>query len=384
MSNIVVRKVDNPADFKLFFEFPWKHYANDPHWVPQLVSQRRDLLDKKRNPAWDYMEGDYFIALKDGDMVGTIAAVINHHHNSHNQEHMGFFGMFECINDQAVANALLDTVVNWVKTRGFDAIRGPQNFTTHEECGLLIDNFTQPMVLMPYNPQYYQALLENYGFKKAMDVYSVYQDRPIVERNKTLERFGKIAEHMTKRTGIVIRQLDPKKKTAEFELYKKIYNDAWTVNWGFHPFTSRELDVLVESLGMFVDPALTFFAEHEGRPVGFAMAIPNMNEALAFARPKPGTPELWTLLKVLYHWKIAKKISSVRLPLMGVLPEYRNKGVDVAFMYHVLKAVLPTQYQFLDAGWILETNELMHIISKVEGKPYKTHRFYQIDFKPVE
>jgi GNAT superfamily N-acetyltransferase len=374
---VEIRQVTTPEEHRQFFEFPWLHYKHDPNWVPPLLSQRRELLDKKKNPAWEYMEGDYFLALRDGQLVGTIAAVINHNHNRHNNEHIGTFGMFECIEDEEVAHALLQTAEDWVRSRGYDAIRGPQNFTLHEECGLLIENFSQPQVLMPYNPPYYRDLIESAGYVKKMDVYSIYQDRTIVARNNTLERFGKAAGFAMKKAGVVIRPLDMRRRHREFEIFKDIYNAAWNDNWGFHPFTDRELNALVASLGQFVDPQLAFFAEAAGRPVGFALAIPNMNEVLARVYPRPGVPEIISLAKAFYYWKVARVIRSVRLPLMGVLPEYRNKGIDLALMHAIIEAMLPSQYDYLDAGWILETNTLLSIIEKVEGKPYKTHRFYE-------
>jgi len=377
MSTVTIRTVDNDADFQRFFEFPWQHYADDPQWVPPLVSQRRELLDKRLNPAWEYLDGDYFIAVRDGVTVGTIAAVINHHHNEHMHERIGHFGAFETINDAQVASALLDAASDWVRSRGYEAIRGPQTFTTHEECGLLVENFTQPMILMPYNPPYYAGLIEGAGFHKVMDVYSIYQDRDILARNNTLERFGRAADHAIKRSGVVIRPLNMRRKREEFATFAEIYNRAWDINWGFHPFTQRELDALAKSLGQFVDPGLAFFAEHEGKAVGFALAIPNLNEALARVYPRPGVPEWWSLIQAFYYWKVKRVIRSVRLPLMGVIPEFRNRGIDLALMNAVCRALLPSQYQFMDAGWILETNSLLSIIGKVEGRPYKTHRFYE-------
>ena len=170
MSNpVAVRKVENAGDFRAFFEFPWHLYKNDPHWVPPLLSMRRDLLDKEKNPAWaEYMEGDYFAAWRGDQIVGTIVAYINHRHNKFHEEHIGWFGAFEVYDDQEAATALLETAAEWVKSRGYDAVRGPQTFTTHEECGLLVDGFTRPTLLMPYNYPYYQQLVENAGFHKNM------------------------------------------------------------------------------------------------------------------------------------------------------------------------------------------------------------------------
>lgn len=375
---VTVRQVASEAELKTFIEFPYHHYKNDPNWTPPLLSQRHDLLDKKRNPAWEYLEGDYFIAWEGETPVGTISAFINHRHNDYAKEHVGWFGIFETVDDPAVSDALLTTAIEWVQSRGYDAIRGPQSFTTHEECGLLVDNFTPPMVLMPYNPPYYIPLIERMGFQKVMDVYSCYQNREIIQRNNGWERYGKIAQRTNDKSGISIRPLNMGERAKEFKLFRDIYNDAWANNWGFVPMTDRELDALVKNLGMFVDPKLAFFAELEGKPIGFALAIPNLNESLHWAKPSLRTPEWWTLLKVLYHWKLKKAITSVRLPLMGVLPEYRNRGVEIALIYAVMVATSsnPT-YQYIDAGWILETNQLLSIVDKVGTLRYKTHRFYE-------
>ncbi len=374
---IQVRKIETPADFKAFFKFPWTHYASDSNWVPPLLSMRKELLDKEKNPAWEYMEGDYFGAWKGDTMVGTIVALINHRHNEFHDERIGFFGLFETINDQDVADALLRTTADWVKDKGYDAIRGPASFNTNEECGLLIDNFSPPITLMPYNPPYYQNLVEEAGFEKVMDVHSLYIDRDLARENNTIERFERIVSRATKRSNLVVRQLNPRRKKEEFKVFKELYNSAWEKNWGFVPMTDKELDALVASLGMLVDPKMAFFAEVDGEPAGFNLSIPNFNEALHRAYPKPGTPELITLAKAGWHWKIAKTIKGVRTPLMGVKAEYRNMGVDLALHYALTKALMPSQYEYIDSGWILETNKLIKIGESLGNKIYKTYRFYE-------
>lgn len=379
--SVVIRKVESQADFQAFFEFPWTLYKDDPNWTPVLLSMRRDTLDKKKNPAWDYMEGDYFTAWRGNQLVGTITAHINHRHNEVNHEHIGWFGFFETINDAETAETLLNAAAEWVKARGYDAIRGPQSFTTHEECGLLIDNFSQPMLLMPYNPPYYQTLVENAGWYKVMDVYSVYYDRKIADEFHTDERFSKIVKRTMERNHVSVRPIDMRRKKEEFRLFRDLYNAAWDVNWGFVPMTDKELDALVKSLGMFFEPSMAFFAEVKGTPVGFSLAIPNLNEVLHRVYPRPGEPEIWSLLKAGWYWKIKKVIRGVRLPLMGVLNQHRNKGIEIALLDATLKALMPSQYEYLDASWILETNQLLTIVGKVGGKPYKTHRFYQRDLK---
>lgn len=375
---VTIRKVESPADFRAFFGFPWKLYADDPNWVPNLLSMRHELFDQRKHPAWEYMEGDYFSAWRGDQIVGTIAAYINHRHNEHAAENIGWFGAFDVYDDQEAADALLNTAADWVRGRGYEAIQGPQTFTTHEECGLLIDGFTPPILLMPYNKPYYQRLIENNGFSKTMDVYSYYYDREIAYGEHGMyERLKRVSDRALKRGSMVIRRVDARNKHAEFERLKNIYNDAWAANWGFVPMTERELDAMVASLGMFFEPQMAFFAEIGGELAGFALAIPNFNEVLLKAYPKPGTPEIISLIKSLWYWKVTRIIRGVRLPLMGVRPQYRDIGVDVALIFHILDALRPTQYDYLDAGWILETNELCKIMDKYGGHRYKTHRFYE-------
>lgn len=373
---VQVRKVTTPQEEKAFFEFPWTLYKDDPNWIPPLLSMRKELLDKKHNPAWSYMEGDYFAAWRGDQIVGTITVFVNRRHNEYQNQNIAWFGTFESINDPEVGKALLDTAAQWAKERGYDAIRGPQSFTTHEECGLLVENFDSPVILMPYNPPYYADFITAAGFEKSMDTVSIYFDRQTMGKANAIERLGKLVPRAMERSNIVVRPLNPRRKKEEFRIFRDIYNAAWEKNWSFVPFTDKELDTLIASLGMFVEPQLAFFAEVDGEPAGFALAIPNLNEALEKAHPQPGVPEPWTLLKTAWHWKIRPSIEGVRLPLMGVKEQYRNRGVELAMFYHLLKAMLPSKYQWLDAGWILEINPLVEIGLKCGGEIYKRHRFY--------
>lgn len=374
---IDIRPLVNKGEFHEFFKFPWKLYADDPHWVPPLLSIRRQLLDKSKHPAWEYMDGEFFGAWHDGEMVGTIVALVNHEHNRYHDENIAFFGMFETIDDQEVADGLLQAAIDWAKVRDVDAIRGPANFTTNEECGLLIENFSTPMILMPYNPPYYQTMVENMGFEKVMDLHSLYMDRDLIETHDTLSRLERIVTRATQRSNITVRNINMRRKKEEFLTFRDIYNQAWDKNWGFVPMNDKELDALIADLGMLVEPALAFFAEIDGEPVAFALSVPNFNEALHKAYPRPGVPELFTLAQVGWHWKIRKTIKGVRMPLMGVKQEHRDKGIDLALFLALMKAMLPSHYEYLDSGWILETNQLISISLSLGNKIYKTHRFYE-------
>lgn len=376
---VAVRKVETRADFKAFFEFPWTLYRGDPNWVPPLLSMRRDLLDQQRNPSWEYMTGDYFAAWRGEQIVGTVAAYINRRHNEFHNEQTGWFGAFEVYDDQEAASALLNTAAEWVRARGCDTLRGPQTFTTHEDVGILVDGFMRPVLLMPYNYPYYQRLVEGAGLVKAMDVYSFHLSRQGSQEHATGERLKRLTQTVMKRNKITVRPVERRRLKAEFDLFKELYNAAWVANWGFVPMTPKELDALVASLGQFFNPAFAFFAEVDGVPAGFILGIPDFNQVLARARPRPGVPEVWSLLRALWFWKVRPVIEWARIPLMGVKPEFRNKGVDAVLYYHVLEALLNSGYiNHSDSGWILEVNENMVSIALSFGSTiYKTHRFYE-------
>jgi hypothetical protein len=377
--SITIHKVESNTDFKPFFEFPWTLYKDDPNWVPPLLSIRREQFDKKKAPAWEYLEGDFFTAWRDGTMVGTIVAYVNHRHNEVHGERVGWFGAFEvCDDDEAVA-ALLSTAEQWVKDRGYTTIRGPQTFTTHDETGLLVDGFERPILLMPYNPPYYEKHILAAGFAPVMDTYSFYLGRKDVEESGLFVRLERITNSIMKRNRIHIRPVDRKNLKREFELFKELYNAAWEKNWGFVPMTPRELDGMVESLGQFFDPDLAFFGYVDNLPAGFIIGIPDFNQVLQRAYAKPGTPEIATLLKALYYWKINPIIDLARIPLMGVKEEYRKKGMDAAMYYYILRALMNNpRYQHSDSGWILSTNEQMVSIAKNFGsRIYRTYRYYE-------
>lgn len=375
---VQIRKVETQADFKPFFEFPWTLYHDDPNWTPPLLSMRREQYDQKKHPAWEYMEGDYFTAYRDNRIVGTIAAYVNHRHNEYNDEHIGWFGGFEAYDDPEAATALLEAAGDWVRQHGYEIMRGPQTFTTHDETGLLVDGFTRPILLMPYNKPYYEKLVLGAGFQPVMDTYSFHLSRADVEANGLSERLERITKAIMKRNSVTIRPIDRRNLKQEFALFKELYNAAWEKNWGFVPMTPRELDALVASLGQFFDPDLAFFGYVDGEAAGFIMAIPDFNQVLLKAYPKPGTPEVVSLLKALYYWKLRPIIDWARVPLMGVKAEYRSKGVDAVMYHHILQAMLNGRYEHSDSGWILAANQNMVSIAQNFGSQiYKTYRYYE-------
>jgi hypothetical protein len=379
LMTITIRKVETSADFKSFFEFPWRLYKDDPNWTPPLLSMRREQMDKNKGPAWEYLEGDFFTAWRNGRIAGTIASYVNHRHNQFHNDNIGWFGAFEVFDDSEAALALLNAAVEWSKQRGYTAIRGPQTFTTHDETGLLVDGFERPVLLMPYNPRYYESHILAAGLTPVMDTYCFDLGRKDVEESGLFERLERLTNSIMKRNRIRVRQVQRRTLKSDFQLFKELYNAAWQKNWGFVPMTPRELDGLVASLGQFFDPDLAFFGYVDDEPAGFVLCIPDLNQVLQRAYAKPGTPEFVTLIKALYFWKLNTVIDTARIPLLGVKEEYRKKGVDAVMYYHILRKLMSNpRYQRCDSGWILASNyQMVNIATSFGSRIYRTYRYFE-------
>ncbi len=380
---LTIRKVENAADSKIFFEFPWTIYKGDPNWVPPLLSTRHGVIDKDKNPGWDYMIGDYFVAFRGTTPVGTIAAVVNHHHNEYWNENIGWFGLFEGYDDQEAATALLKTASDHVKALGAtDGMRGPANLSMYDECGLLIENFSPPVLLMPYNYPYYERLIDQsgLGFAKVMDLFSWYSNPDLITEGGGLPpKLVRVVEKTKDRLGVTLRKPDPKNLRKEVDLLHHLWDTCWTRNWGFYPLTDREANKLFKDLKDLVDVDLVRFAIVDGKDVGFLAGFPDLNQALRYAYPRPGVPEIWTLLKLLWFWKVRRKVTGQRVMLLGVEPEYRAKGVEAAMNLSFFQEVIEKRkYYDADSGWVLETNQPMNQLAVTfKAKLYKRFRLYQ-------
>jgi len=355
-------------EIKKFIMFEWEIYKNNKNWVPPLIIDRLTQFNPNKNPFFEHSEVVPFIAIRDNKIVGRIAVILNNNHNKFHNEKTAFFGFFECINDQEVANALFDKVKNWAKEKGMNILRGPANFSSNDNWGLLIDAFNlPPVIMMPYNPPYYKDLIENYGFKKVKDIvaYKLNADTPIPERVR------RINEYVQSRKEIVIRNLNMKKFENEIKIIKKIYNGAWEKNWGFVPMTDKEFEHLAKDLKPVAEPKLTFIAEVNGEPAGFSLCLPNFNEALIKIN---GRLFPCGLFKLLYY---AKKIKSGRLITLGVLEKFRKKGIEGVFYAKTLEAGRKLNYEWGELSWVLEDNMLMRRgIELMGAKVYKTYRLF--------
>ncbi len=323
-----------------------------------------------KNPFFRHAEVRYFL-VRDGEKaLGRVASIVNRRHIEFHREQAGFFGFFECVNDPKVCLRLLDTVKAELKSKGMAIMRGPMNFSTNEECGFLVEGFDQPPMLMtPYNPSYYNDLMEGYGMRKAKDLFAfIYQVRESLPE-KVL-RVAVIAE----KRGISIRPIDKKRFQEEMQVFKEVYNSAWEKNWGFIPLTDEELDYLGERLKQIAVPELTLIAEDDGEPVGFMGLLPDFNYVL---RRMNGKLNPITILKALRY---SKKIKDLRLLLLGIKKEYRNKGVDALLFREGFKGVKSGGYKRVEFSWILEDNiAVQRLVDTIGGKLYKKYRIYEQD-----
>ncbi len=378
-SEIHIVPVETEAQRRRFAKFPWQLYRNDPNWVPPIFMDRMTLLNPEKHPFHEHADVQLFMALRDTEIVGTISAHINHRHNEVHGDKAGFFGFFEVIEDYAVAEALFEAAANWLREQGMEAIRGPEDFSQNEECGLLIDGFgLPPVVMMKYNPRYYQDFIERAGFAKAQDLYAWDLLTSIFDLDvqRLPRKFLHVAKQAMEREGVVIRKIDMSRFDEEIELFKAVYNAAWELNWGFVPLTDHEIEHLGQDLKMIIDPDLVYVALVDGKPAGVSLGIPDVNQALRKARPQPNTWSLPLLLaKFLYY---RRQITTFRLMIMGVIPEYRTMGIDAAFYVETARAAFGKGYQHCEMSWILESNDMMNrIIERLGGYIYKTYRIYE-------
>lgn len=357
-----------------FIKFPFKLYRGNPNWVPPLIEERRDFLDPKKNPFFDHSRCQLYVAHRDGELVGTVAAVVNDNHNAFQEEKMGSFGFFEAANDQAVADALLGAVEDWVRAQGMTIIRGPLNFSTNDEIGTLVEGFDEPpLVMMTYNPRYYPALIEGHGYSKAMDMYAYIVDLAERMQNAPSKVFH-VAEKAAQKEGIRVRKLDMRHFDREVGLLKQVYNSAWERNWGFVPMTDAEIDHLASGLKPLLDPNLLLIAETaDGTPVGISMALPDLHQALRWS----GGGHMWPfgLLKFLWY---RRRITQCRLLIMGMVEEYRGRGADAIFYVETARQALAHGYKRVECSWILESNTMMNrILERLGASRYKTYRIYE-------
>jgi GNAT superfamily N-acetyltransferase len=369
---VKVYPVETSKQFNQFIKLPWKIYKDDPNWVPHLLVDRKKILDRKKNPFFEHAEAEYYLAEINGEVIGRIAAIKNDLHNEYHKGNEGFFGFFECIDNQEAANALFDTAKEWLRKKGLTKMMGPANPSSNDEWGMLLKGFDDPpRLLMTYNPEYYLRLCDNYGFKKAKDLYAIK-----LETDKVLssEKLVRGQELVKKRSGLVISELDMKNFEKELEKVKEVYNKAWAPNWGFVPLTEKEIEAMAKDLKQLAEPKLVLFGEIGGKLVGFALVMLDYNQIF---KKMNGRLFPFGFLKLFTE---KKKITWSRIITLGIIPEYQKKGLDSVFYYEIVKRAAALGIFLGEASWILEDNEMMlRGAELMNGERYKEYRIYTMD-----
>ncbi|NVJ01995.1 N-acetyltransferase [Myxococcus sp. AM009] len=371
-SDVQVTPVRGEAERMQFIRLPYALYQSDPHWVAPLEMERRDFLDPKKNPFFEYGELELFLARRGPVVVGRIAAIRNPRHMELHGTKEGFFGLFECVNDAGITRSLLEAAASWLRQRGMNAMLGPANLSSNQEWGLLIDGFdTPPAVMMPHNPPYYAALLEACGLTKAKDLYA-YE---LSSSAQPPEKVVRIAEKLRVRDGVVVRPVNMKDLDAEVKRIRDIYNSAWEKNWGFVPFTDAEFDHLAKELKTVVRPELALVAEIQGEPVAFSLTVPDANQAIRAANGRLTTFGLPIgLVKLALA---SRRINRLRLIILGIKEGYRRRGLDAILYLDTLRTAKRLGYVGGEISWTLEDNHLVNrAIESMGAQRSKTYRVY--------
>lgn len=362
-------------DVLRFLKVSYGIYRDDPHWVaPLLMDQKKVFLDA--NPMFEHAVMQLWVARRNGQDVGRIAGVIDHNHNRTAKDQAGFFGFFESVNDPEVSRLLFETVTSWTRQAGLQRMMGPMNPTTNDECGLLIDGFDSPPVLMmTYNPRYYVPLVEAAGFRKTKDLLAFHMDLARIP----MDRLGRIAAKIKARNSeLVLRPVLRKTLTQDLAKVKEVYNAAWEANWGFVPMTDAEIDFLAARLKPLLMEGLVWLAEVGNEPVGFLLALQDYNMVLQPLQGRLLTPKVLGFIPYLLGWK---RLPRTRVITLGVKEKYRTRGLESAMLIEGLKVGIAAGVRESEASWILEDNVRMRrVLEAIGGRPYKTYRIYQ---KPV-
>ncbi|HEV8712117.1 MAG TPA: GNAT family N-acetyltransferase [Candidatus Binatia bacterium] len=337
--------------------------------MPPLLFDLKKLLDPHRHPFHRHAEVQYFLARRGEEVLGRIAAIVNHQYVQFHDEATGFFGFFESVADEHIAAELLAAAEQWVSQRGMWRMRGPMNFSTNEECGLLVDGFQYPpAVMMPYNLPYAAQLLEAVGYTKAKDLLAYVLD-DVTPPERLVRGVARLQHHH----NITIRPINLRWFRQDVALMLEVYNSAWERNWGFVPMTKAEVDSLARQLRWVGNPNLCLIAEIKGEAVGFALALPDYNQALRYL---DGRLLPFGLLKLLWH---RRKITAARILTLGLKPGFRHMGIDAMLYLRLWQEAPKNGYTaWVECSWILEDNWAMRRgLERMGARVYKTYRIYE-------
>ncbi|MEO9167855.1 MAG: dATP pyrophosphohydrolase [Aestuariivirga sp.] len=375
MSSITIRPVLNKKDQTTFLKVPFPIYAGDPNWVAPLFLERFEHLSEKKNPYFQHATAQLFIAEKDGKPVGRISAQVCQLHQERYKDATGQFGFLEAVDDPEVFAALFKAAGDWLRAKGMKRVLGPFSFSINDEIGLLIDGFdTIPNMMMGHATRYYQKRVEEQGFTKAKDVLA-YEFDSIKGLPPTMRR---MVDRMMASGDLTLRPLNKKNMASEIDIVMDIFNDAWSENWNYVPFTRAEVAMLAQLFKMLLDAKAVQIASWKGEPAAFCLAIANINE---WFQGLDGKVLPFGIFKLLPR-VISGRSRSVRVPLMGVKKKFQDGAIGAGLALATIRAasdhVISKGVTHGEFSWILEDNmRVRHLLESMGSRVYKTYRVYE-------
>lgn len=373
MPDITIQRVTTSRHKRDFLQFPWTHYRNDPNWIPPLRAGAKEMVNFKPHPFYERNSAQTFLAYRNGEVCGRIAAILNRGHNLYYNERRGFFGFFDCIDDQEAANGLFDAVRQWFAEQGIFSMRGPTNPSLNYELGLLIDGFdSPPTFMMTYNPPYYERLVENYGFRKTQDLFAFWGHIDMLPG--IASKLAPIAEQIVERYNVKIRTLDRSRFKEDVEMFLDLYNRSLTNTWGFVPMSNAEVKQLAGELRHIIVPEMAVCVQVDDRVVGAAFGLPDYNPRI---KEIDGRLLPFGFIHLLRNRQAIKRI---RLISTNVLPEYQRMGLGLVLMHGLVPKAMEWGLEEAEFSWVLESNKLSFgALKKGGAKVVKTYRLYDLD-----
>jgi GNAT superfamily N-acetyltransferase len=373
LSGLEIRPVHSKAELDAFIRLPFRLYADEPNWVPPLIFERKQFLDRSKNPFFEHARAEYLLAWRGDRVVGRVTAQVDFNFWEFQDRKWGMFGFFECEDDPEAARALIDAAEAWVRGQGCDRLVGPMDFTTNDECGVLIEGFERtPLILCPWTHRYYPALLESTGLVKAMDL--LMWELHISDREKVHPAIWELAEKVESEHGIVVRPMRKRDLAAEVSRFMEVYNEAWERNWGFVPLTEKEVRHYAKQLKPILSENWAFIAEKQdtGQTVGAALTLPDFNQVLKVMNGRV-FPFGWARAL-----RARRRIDRVRVFALGVRREFQHTGVAAKLYERHFDSAARTPQKGGEMGWILETNKPMNrAMEGMGGRVVRRFRLFE-------
>ena len=373
MSDLIVKPVGSSREKRQFLKLPWMLYKGDPNWIPPLRIDQKELVGYKPHPFYKNNVVQTFLAYRSGQPCGRIAAILNNDHIQHASDRRGFFGFFESVDDQRVADGLFHAAGEWFAERGIHALRGPTNPSLNYALGLLIEGFdSPPTFMMTYNPPYYERLLEGHGFHKTQDLYAFWGHVDMLPA--VSQRLSPIVQQLIEHHQVKVRRLDKSRFTEEIEAFLSIYNRSLVNTWGFVPMSQAEVHHMAQGLRFLMVPELAIGAEINGKLIGVTFCLPDYNPRI---KAIDGRLFPFGFMRLLRR---KSSIKRVRVISTNVLPEYHRMGLGVVLMHALAPMATEWGLEEAEFSWVLESNSLSRrSLEKGGAKLTKTYRLYDLN-----